>query len=358
MQDAGYRIPVRSKTFYSFYWHLVSGIRDLQLAGTKKGLSMSLSARVNELSWLWQPPVCKTKPPVRHYYFKKRPRNMISLITFFARRWIAGLTLAQALDVVEDLNRRGFFTTLDHLGEDVTNEDETNTSTDQYIAILHALKERNLDRNVSVKLTQLGLATDPDLCAKNLERIVSAAVEVGGFVRVDIEGSQWTTKTFDVVKRVKTNAAPAGAAVQAMLKRSPDDVAGLIDRGIPIRLCKGAYKESAEIAYQKHEDIVKHYISLMKRLLTSGIYHGIATHDEEIIETAKKFIKENHIARDAFEFQMLMGMNRKLQRQLIDDGWRLRIYVPFGKRWLPYMLRRLREKKENLWFFVSHLFKA
>jgi proline dehydrogenase len=283
---------------------------------------------------------------------------MISIITFFARRWIAGLTLAHALDVVEDLNRRGFFTTLDHLGEDVTNKEEANTSTDQYIAILHALKERNLDRNVSVKLTQLGLAIDPELCAKNLGRIVSAAVEVGGFVRVDIEGSQWTTATFDVVKKVKTNAAPVGAAVQAMLMRSPEDVAGLIDRDIPIRLCKGAYKEPPSIAHQKHEDIVKHYIALMKRMLTSSIYHGIATHDENIIEATKRFTKENNIARDAFEFQMLMGMRRKLQKNLIDDGWRLRIYVPFGKRWLPYMLRRLREKRENLWFFVSHLFKG
>lgn len=283
---------------------------------------------------------------------------MISIITFFARRWIAGLTLAQALDVIEDLNRRGCLTSLDHLGEDVTNESEANTATDQYIAILHALKERNLDRNVSVKLTQLGLAIDTELCAKNLGRIVSAAVEVSGFVRVDIEGSQWTSKTFDAVKKVKTSAAPVGAAVQAMLKRSPEDVASLIDRDIPIRLCKGAYKEPTEIAYLKHEDIVKHYIALMKRMLTSGIYHGIATHDETIIEAAKRFVKENHIGRDAFEFQMLMGMRRKLQRQLIDDGWRLRIYVPFGKRWLPYMLRRLREKKENLWFFVSHLFKA
>jgi len=283
---------------------------------------------------------------------------MISIITFFARRWIAGLTLSHALDVVEQLNRRGFHTTLDHLGEDVTNEAEANTSTDQYIAILHGLKERNLDRNVSVKLTQLGLAIDPDLCAKNLGRIVSAAVEVGGFVRVDIEGSQWTTKTFDVVKKVRTNVSPVGAAVQAMLKRSPDDVAALIDRDTPIRLCKGAYKEPADIAHLKHEDIVKHYIALMKRMLTSGIYHGIATHDEEIIEATKKFAKENKVGSDAFEFQMLMGMRRKLQQQLIDDGWRLRIYVPFGKRWLPYMLRRLREKRENFWFFVSHLFKG
>ena len=283
---------------------------------------------------------------------------MMSIITFFARRWIAGLTLAHALDVVEQLNRRGFFTTLDHLGEDVTNKEEADTSTDQYIAILHALKERNLDRNVSIKLTQLGLAIDPELCAKNLRRIVSAAVEVGGFVRVDIEGSQWTTKTFDVVKMVKTNVAPVGAAVQAMLMRSPDDVANLIDRDIPNRLSKVGYKESSMIAHQKHADTVKYYIALMKRMLTSGIYHGIATHDEEIIGAAKRFAEENHIARDAFEFQMLMGMRRKLQKNLIDDGWRLRIYVPFGKRWLPYMLRRLHEKRENMWFFISHLFKG
>lgn len=283
---------------------------------------------------------------------------MMSLITWFARRWIAGLTLPHALDVVEKLNRRGFLTTLDHLGEDVTNEKEANASTEQYIAILRALKERGLDRNVSIKLTQLGLAIDPDLCAKNLGRIVSAAVEIGGFVRVDIEGSDWTTATFDVVKKVKTNAAPVGTAVQAMLKRSSDDVVGLLDREIPIRLCKGAYKEPPAIAYQKHENIIEHYIALMKRLVVSGVYHGIATHDEEIIEATMKFAKENNIARDAFEFQMLMGMRRKLQKQLIYDGWRLRIYVPFGNKWLPYMFRRLREKRENMWFFIRHLFKG
>lgn len=282
----------------------------------------------------------------------------MSLITFFARRWIAGLTLAHALDVVEQLNRSGFLTSLDHLGEDVTNEQEANAASDQYIAILRALKERGLDKNVSVKLTQLGLAIDPELCAQNLVRIVSAAVQVGGFVRVDIEGSRWTSATFDVVRKVKTNAAPVGAAVQAMLKRSPNDISALLDRGIPIRLCKGAYKETPDIAYQSHKDIVEHYIALMKRLMTSGIYHGIATHDEEIIETAKQFSRENKVPRDAFEFQMLMGMRRTLQKQLIDDGWRLRIYVPFGKHWLPYILRRLREKKENMWFFISHLFKG
>lgn len=283
---------------------------------------------------------------------------MMSLITFLARRWIAGMTLTHALNVVEKLNRRGFLTTLDHLGEDVTNEQEAIASTDQYIAILKALKARGLDRNVSVKLTQLGLAVGPELCAKNLTKIVSTAVDVGGFVRVDIEGSKWTTATFDVVKKVKTTTAPVGSAVQAMLKRSPDDVSELLDREIPIRLCKGAYKEPPETAYQVHKEIVEHFIALMKRLAVSGIYHGIATHDEEIIEATKKFAKENKIARDTFEFQMLMGMRRKLQQQLIDDGWRLRIYVPFGKQWLPYILRRLREKRENIWFFVSHLFKG
>ncbi len=281
---------------------------------------------------------------------------MMSLITFLAKRFIAGQRLSQALDVVEQLNRDGFMTSLDHLGEKVTSEAEANAATEQYITILEALKDRGLNKNISVKLTQIGLAISRSLCERNLAHIVKKAYDVDGFVRVDIEGSDYTQATFEVIKSVKTNAAPLGAAVQVMLKRTPDDVAGLLDREIPIRLCKGAYKEPPAIAYQKREEIDRAYLALMKRMLTASTYNAIATHDVDLIDATKAFAKNNRVARDSFEFQMLMGIRRPLQRKLKDDGWNVRIYVPFGKQWLPYMLRRLRERKENTLFLLKHMF--
>lgn len=282
---------------------------------------------------------------------------MKSILTFLARRFVAGETLAQALDVAERYNDQGFLTTLDHLGEEVTKESEAVAATEQYVAILKALKKRGINTSISIKLTQLGLAIDRDLCEKNLYRIVKAAYEVKGFVRVDIEGSKYTTATFDTVMKVKTNAAPLGAAVQTMLKRTPEDVTRLLERDIPIRLCKGAYKEPSEIAYQKHEEICHAFLDLAKRLLLSDIYHGIATHDQDLIDATKAFVRNNGVARDSFEFQMLMGIRSALQRKLLKDGWRIRIYIPFGRHWLPYMLRRLRERKENVWFIAKNFFR-
>lgn len=282
---------------------------------------------------------------------------MMSLLTFLAKRFIAGQTLHEALDVVEYFNRRGFMTTLDYLGEDVTKREEAEAATEQYIVILKALKKRGLDRNISIKLTQIGLAIDPELCKRNLTRLVSEAATIEGFVRVDIEGSAHTAATFDVIKAVKTSAAPLGAAVQAMLKRTPDDLTGLLERDIPIRLCKGAYKEPASISYQKRAMVDRQYLALMKRLLTAETYNAIATHDADLIDATKAFAKNNRISRDSFEFQMLMGIRPSLQRRLIADGWRLRIYIPFGRHWLPYIIRRLRERKENVWFVLKNLLR-
>jgi len=282
---------------------------------------------------------------------------MMNILTFLAKRFIAGQTLHQALDVVERFNKRGFMTTLDHLGEDVNKEEEADAAAEQYITILRALKQRGLDRNISIKLTQIGLAVNKDLCERNLVRIVGEAHAIQGFVRVDMEGSAHTEDTISIIKRVKTAAAPLGATIQTMLKRSPDDIAGLIDRDIPIRLCKGAYKEPSEIAYQKRKEVDKQFLALMKRLLTSGLYNGIATHDDYLIDATKAFSKNNRIPRDSFEFQMLMGIRQSLQRGLINQGWRVRIYIPFGRNWLPYMIRRLRERKENVWFVAKNLFR-
>ncbi len=280
-----------------------------------------------------------------------------SLLFVFARRFIAGQTLYEAITVLRRLKSRGFLTTIDHLGENVTNEEEAVRAADEYIEIVRALKKNHLDVNISVKLTQIGLDISTALCSRNLKRIAEAAKEAGGFIRVDIEGSKYTSKTFDVVKEIKAMGLPVGAAVQTMLRRTPSDVVALLEGGTTMRLCKGAYKEPIDIAFAKKEEVDRQYVALMKRLLTSGLYHAIATHDEKIIAETKSFAKERGIKRDQFEFQMLFGIRPSLQERMIANGWRLRVYVPFGKAWLPYVIRRLREKKENFWFVMKNLFR-
>lgn len=284
--------------------------------------------------------------------------SFLSTLLFpFAKRFIAGTTLSEALAVVSRLKSEGFLTTLDHLGEDVANVVESSASAEQYVVMLKALKERGCDRNVSLKLTQIGLRVDRGLCAKNLGRIVECAEEMGGFVRVDMEGSDMTDITLDIVSGVKKNrATPVGCVLQAMLRRTPADLVTAIERDTTVRLCKGAYKELAAIAYHNMRDIKRQYVSLAKRLITSNLYHGIATHDKTIIKEIAAFARENKISPENFEFQMLFGIKPKLQKKILAEGFKIRIYVPFGRAWLPYTWRRMRERKENLWFVVKNLF--
>ncbi len=282
---------------------------------------------------------------------------IMSFLFWFAKRFIAGQTLGDALMVLRSLKVRGFQTTVDHLGENVTNEEEAKISADTYIEIIRALKKNNLENNISVKLTQIGLDISRDLCRENLKRIAEVSRETGGFVRVDIEGSKYTSSTLDVVREIKAMGYPVGAAVQAMLRRTPSDIVTLLEDGITMRLCKGAYKEPIDIAFGKKHEVDMQYVALVKRLLTSGLYHGIATHDEKIIAATKTFAKERAVKRDQFEFQMLLGIRPALQGELIANGWRLRVYVPYGKAWLPYVIRRLRERKENVWFVIKNFFR-
>jgi len=281
----------------------------------------------------------------------------MSILFFFAKRFIAGQTLPEALDVVELLHKQGFSTTLDHLGENVTDENEAIRAARVYVEVLEELKKRRLDTNVSVKPTQIGLYVDRGLCARNLKMIAAKAREVAGFIRVDIEGSDTTSSTFDIIKELNAQGYPVGGAVQSMLRRTPSDVVSLLENRVTIRLCKGAYQEPVDVAYQDKREVDRQFIAIMKRLLTSGLYHGIATHDDEMIAATKAFARERKIPTDQFEFQMLMGIRRKMQKQLIREGYRLRIYVPFGREWLPYTIRRLRERKENLWFVIKNLFR-
>jgi len=281
----------------------------------------------------------------------------MSLLFFFAKRFIAGETIEEMLRVAKLLKGQGFATTVDNLGEHVGNIDESKQAVDLYLNILRALKKHNLDINVSVKPTQIGLEISPDLCFENLKIIAQEAHGLGGFVRVDAEGSDTTSSTVDVIKEVRDLGLPVGAVIQSMLRRSATDLVSFLESGIKIRLCKGAYKEPVDIAYQDKKEVDRQYVALMKRLLTSGIHHGIATHDDKIIEETKKFAKQCGIAKDRFEFQMLLGIRPKFQQKLVNDGWKVRVYVPFGKSWLPYTYRRLRERKENIWFVAKNFFR-
>jgi len=281
----------------------------------------------------------------------------MNILFIFAKRFIAGQKLEEALPVVADLKSKGYGTTLDILGESVTNPAEARAVADEYCRVLRTLKEKGLEANMSLKLTQLGLDISDQLCFDNVAKILVEAGRVGGFVRIDMEGSVYTQKTLDMVKRWHTIYSNVGTVVQAMLRRTPQDVENLLENGIGIRLCKGAYKEPADIAFPDKRDVDKQYEVLMKRLIGSGIYHGIATHDEKLIEAAKEYAKNYNIPRDKFEFQMLLGIRRDLQQQLIKEGWRVRVYVPYGSAWLPYTLRRMRERKENFWFVVKNIFR-
>ncbi len=279
------------------------------------------------------------------------------LLAPFARRFIAGTTLSDALKVAARLRAAGFLTTVDHLGENVRSPAEAKIAAEQYVVLLKALKDRGLHRNVSLKLSQIGLEIDPTLCEQHLSLIVAAAEQHGGFVRVDMEGSNLTQATLDqVFKQKRTQLTPIGTVVQAMLHRTSDDIVRLLEREITIRLCKGAYKEPPEIAVQGHREVQRQFAALAKRLITSDSYHGIATHDPKLIEEIVAFARTQKVAPERFEFQMLLGIRPRLQRRLLAEGWRVRIYIPFGRAWVPYTFRRMRERKENAIFIVKSLF--
>jgi proline dehydrogenase len=272
-----------------------------------------------------------------------------------ARRFVAGETLEDAVSAAREVNRTRHSASLDLLGENVSDEAGARRAAAGYLAIFDRIAAEKVDANVSLKLTQLGLDLDQSLCQELLERIVAHAMENGNFVRVDMEGSAYTERTVEMVKRVRAKYAGMGAVMQSYLYRTEDDVRNLLAAGCRIRLCKGAYKEPPEIAFVKKEDVDANYVKLMKLLLPSGIYHGIATHDPAMIRATRDFAREKNISRDQFEFQMLFGIRTDLQRQLVREGYRLRVYIPFGTDWFPYFMRRLAERPANLMFFLRNL---
>ncbi len=277
-------------------------------------------------------------------------------------RFVAGTEVEDALRVAQSLNGAGLGVSVDNLGENVTAPEEARHSAGLYQQLLREISARGLNANVSLKLTHMGLDVDPQLAYENVSALVAqaAAMQPKNFVRVDMEGSAYTQRTLDFVHelhRVPENRGVVGAVIQSYMRRSEDDVAQLLQERIRIRLCKGAYKEPADIAYQAKSEVDANYVKLMKILMKSGIYHGLATHDENIILQAKAFATRENIAREAFEFQMLYGIRRDLQESLVREGWRMRVYVPFGTEWYPYLMRRLAERPANVGFVARNLLR-
>ena len=275
----------------------------------------------------------------------------------FARRFIAGETLDEALEAVRRLNDAGVMATLDFLGENVRNRDEALEAAAAYRAILTAIRDHGLQSNISVKLTQLGLDLDRRFCQENLLRLVDFASDCGLDIEVDMEASAYTEATLDIVCAVREHNARVGVAIQAYLRRSEADIRRMIDRTIKVRLVKGAYKEPPEIAYQKKREVNRNFDRLMRLLFDSGQYHAIATHDPARIEAARRYALSIGRSPDSFEFQMLYGIRRDLQAMLVREGYRMRVYVPYGTHWYPYFMRRLAERPANVFFILRHLFR-
>ena len=272
-----------------------------------------------------------------------------------ARRFVAGERLDDAIEAGREVNRAKRSASLDLLGENVSDEAGARRAAEDYLAIFDRIAREKLDANVSLKLTQLGLDLGEPLCQKLLEGIVAHAAELGNFVRIDMEGSAYTQRTVGITRRVRAKYSSVGTVMQAYLYRAEQDVKDLVSVGCRMRLCKGAYKEPPDTAFPKKRDVDANYVKLMKLLLSSGIYHGIATHDPAMIHATKKFVRERNIGREQFEFQMLYGIRTDLQEQLVREGYRLRVYIPFGADWFPYFMRRLAERPANLVFFLRNL---
>jgi proline dehydrogenase len=276
---------------------------------------------------------------------------------FLAKRFVAGETVAAGLAAVRELNAQGLTATLDFLGEDVTDLRDAEQTRDTYLDLLAAIEREGVRTNVSVKLTALGLLVDEALCAEYLEAILKRAEALGDpFVRIDMEGSAVTEPTLRVFESVYARYKNVGPVIQAYLRRSPGDVERAIELGARVRLCKGAYSEPASIAFPDMPSIRRAYQRLAEALLARGNYPGIATHDERLIEAVKTYALQHAIGKERFEFQLLYGVRADLQQALVRDGYRVRVYVPFGTHWAGYFYRRITERKENAFFALRSMF--
>jgi proline dehydrogenase len=281
---------------------------------------------------------------------------------FLARRFVAGETLYEALPTLRDLHDKGLHTTLDLLGEYIKDRGVATAAREMYIGLIRTLAEEHarhgVDVNISVKLSMMGQKIDETFCLENLHALLETAREHDGFVRLDMEGSDITASTLSFFEQVYPDYRDyVGIVLQAYLHRTAADIERMCDLNARVRLCKGAYKEPARIAYQHMDDIRTHFIAHMQRLITDARYPGIATHDDLLIQATKDFVAQNDIDRDRFEFQMLYGIRPETQVQIAEEGYHMRVYVPYGTQWVPYYTRRLRERKENVWFILKNLLR-
>jgi proline dehydrogenase len=271
-----------------------------------------------------------------------------------ARRFVAGEELDEAMQVARALNRQHIAVSLDHLGENVSDADEAKSSARDYLAILDCIASEEAEANISIKLTALGLDVSEELCREQLRMVLAHAAERGIFVRVDMEGSDYTQRTLEMVLEAREAFENVGTVMQSMLFRTPGDVEALIASKTRVRLVKGAYLEPPALAYPKKADVDAAYVTLLHALLERGVYPAIATHDERMITEARRFAEERGIARARFEFQMLYGIRRDLQEGLAREGYNVRVYVPYGTQWYPYLTRRMAERPANLVFIAGN----
>lgn len=278
-----------------------------------------------------------------------------------SKRFVAGVSMEELILATVARNRVGVRVTVNNLGESVTNREEALRSKALYHQLLDEIGKRKLDANVSLKLTHMGLNVDEALARGVVEELLDHAIAIHSFIRIDMEGSRYTQKTLDLVRELHRRPGAAGhigTVLQAYLYRTEDDARLLCSEGIGIRLCKGAYEEPAGIAYPRKQDVDANYLKIAKQILTSGVFHGLATHDENIIDTIKAWALKEGIAKTSFEFQMLHGVRRELQDSLAKEGWGVRCYIPFGAEWYPYFMRRLAERPANVLFLAKNYFKG
>ncbi len=289
---------------------------------------------------------------------QKRLQNFIlrrRLARKLARRFVAGETLDEAIQVTRELNAQRMEVTLDYLGESVESEDQAIQATDAYIGILKRVDEEKVRTGISIKLTQIGLAIDTDLCGSNLRRIAEAARAYDNFVRIDMEASEYVAATLKLFHALHGEFKMLGAVIQSYMRRSESDVRELAARGASVRLCKGAYMEPEEVAFQKKAEVDANYVRLLEILLDSGSPVAVASHDLRMIDAAKSLMKNHSNRKASVEFQMLYGVRRDLQTELVRDGYRMRVYVPYGTEWYPYFMRRMAERPANLLFVLRAL---
>ncbi len=285
---------------------------------------------------------------VRHFVISNRAARGVS------RRFVAGEALDDAIQVARELNKKQLHVSLDRLGENVSDEREARAAAQDFIAILRAIKQGGVDANISIKLTALGLDISQDLCEQNVRDILAHAQQYPIFVRIDMEGSDYTEQTVDIALRMHEQFEHVGTVIQSCMYRSKKDVEQLIAHGVRVRLVKGAYKEPKTVAFQNKSDVDHNFVQLMMMLLLRGNYPAIATHDEAIINATCKYARDHGISKEAFEFQMLYGIRRDLQEKLVSQGYNVRVYIPYGSQWYPYLMRRMAERPANLVFVMSN----